>query len=205
MRTDDWTVLFGCIICSHVHFKRSWCQWDFLNKWNFTNWLHCVFSSRSPSRSPSFSTLIPNSMIYLSSASWVSASTETILIHTEATAALFLCHPPIYPSLQTWCSSWATCQWRRMPPNQTAWTTSYWSVLFHAVHQLDLIYIALCASVSVHVSAWWTSIDLDGIERRVSLFCSVREGKGAAERWNLLPGHQANHQQPYQVSVCHLS
>lgn len=32
----------------------------------------------------------------------------------------------------------------------------------------------------------------------------VREGKGAAEGWDLLPGHQANHQQSKCVSVCHL-
>lgn len=38
----------------------------------------------------------------------------------------------------------------------------------------------------------------------MSLLCSVGERKGAAERWNLLPSHQANHQQRNQVSVCYL-
>lgn len=61
--------------------------------------------------------------------------------YTPTTVTLFLRHPPFYLSLQTWCSSWGTCQWRRITASQTAWATSYWSVLIHTVYLMDCIYI----------------------------------------------------------------
>jgi len=47
--------------------------------------------------------------------------------------SIYLSSPSLFhSSLQTWCSSWGTCRWRRRTPRQTAWATFFWSVLFEA-------------------------------------------------------------------------
>lgn len=48
---------------------------------------------------------------------------------------------------------------------------------------------------SIYTCLFWS-------ECLMCIFCSVREGKGAAARWNFLPGHQANNQQSKPVSYC---
>lgn len=117
-------------------------------------------------------------MIYLSSASWVSTSTLTILIHTETSVTLFYHHPPVYLSLQTWCSSWVTCQWRRITPSQTAWVTSYWSVNFQTADLMNCIAIVVRvrASVSLWVSQTSKRLWSDLMKSVFVLLCSLQLG-----------------------------
>lgn len=100
------------------------------------SYCYYVFIFRGPYRSRSFSTMTLNSMIYQSNALWVSASTLNTLTHNCFTLTLhcFLIISHAHLSLQTWCSSWVTCRWKRITLKQPAWATSYWSVLIQTVY-----------------------------------------------------------------------
>lgn len=71
-------------------------------------------------------------------------------------------------------------------------------------HPFELPEPHLTGQCSLNCNLCDICLDLTGVQMGPCVFCPVRVRKGAAERWNLLPGHQANHQQSRQVRVFHL-
>lgn len=160
-----------------------------------TYWINGFFSSRAPYRSPSFSMMILKSMIRLSGASWVSALTLTNT-HCDYCSSVppSPSHLSVPPDLMQFMGD--VPMKKKATQSDCVRHILLVSALSTAL-RVRVAYSALC--VCFHVS-----LSLMGVQEEYLCFSSVREGKGAAERWDLLPGHQANHQQSKQVSVCHL-